>query len=96
MSADYALRGKIMVKQLKWAETDVQGENLFKMRVPWDAMALNTADTIHKRIFEMYCMWAGDVEITVQTNGNPFQQGFIICYFIPLSKQNENYQTALT
>lgn len=96
LDADYALRGKVLIKQFDWAETDVQGANLFKTRVPWDAMALNTASTIHKHIFEMYCMWTGDVEITIQTNGNPFQQGLLICYFVPLTKDHDNYQTGLT
>jgi len=72
------------VKNFVWDTTNSVGQILYSARVPWDLLA-----GVNITPFRAFMYFQGDVEITVQMQSQPFQQGKLICYFVPLAEGPE-------
>jgi len=72
---------------IEWKTTDPNTTNLKIYDLPRDMLALPTTatDNLQNMPFSRYMYWRGGVEIALQINGTPFQQGLVIAYFQPLS-----------
>jgi hypothetical protein len=72
------------VRNFVWDTSNSVGQILYSARVPWDLLA-----GVNITPFKAFMYFQGDVEITVQMQSQPFQQGKLICYFVPLAEPAE-------
>uniref|UniRef100_F1KPM8 Genome polyprotein n=1 Tax=Ascaris suum TaxID=6253 RepID=F1KPM8_ASCSU len=85
LSLEQCAGSSIQRKTIEWTTGDAPGTVLYKCSVPFGLLSQDTQDSIQNMPFERFVYWKGDVELTVQINGNPFQQGLLFVYFYPLN-----------
>nr|AWU65954.1 MAG: polyprotein [Husavirus sp.] len=75
-------------KQLTWSKSQTKGTVVASYEVPFDLLTSKDLDLQTTKMRSFQYMRA-DFEFRFQTNGNSFQQGMLIAYFLPLSKKTE-------
>ncbi|APQ44558.1 polyprotein, partial [Posavirus sp.] len=75
---------------VEWTTGQEAGSVIYKCTVPFGLFSQGTQDSIQNMPFERFTFWKGDVEVMVQINGNPFQQGLLYVYYYPLSPTGDH------
>lgn len=87
MDLNYGPDSAVLRDTLKWKNADVQNTILATYKVPTDLLALGGVDVarnLQNMPFDRFIFWEGDVEVLFQLVGQPFQQGMLIAYWMPL------------
>uniref|UniRef100_F1KPM4 Genome polyprotein n=1 Tax=Ascaris suum TaxID=6253 RepID=F1KPM4_ASCSU len=85
LSIEQCAGSTVQRKTFEWQNGDAPGTVLYSCSVPFGLLAQDTQESIQNMPFERFVYWKGDVELTLQINGNPFQQGLLYVYFYPLN-----------
>lgn len=75
----------ILRKEVEWKPSDLVGTTLFEAAVPFDLLELGNQNNLQNMAFQRMMYFSSDVELTFLINGNPFSQGGLISYFLPLT-----------
>nr|APG77920.1 hypothetical protein [Hubei picorna-like virus 12] len=75
---------------VEWTTGQEAGSVIYKCTVPFGLLSQGTQASIQNMPFERFTFWKGDVEVMVQINGNPFQQGLLYVYYYPLSPTGDH------
>lgn len=85
MNIKYGCESFVKRASYTWASTDAANASLANVAVPFGLLALGNVNNIQNMPFNNYIYFVTDVEIAIQINGTPTQQGAVICYFAPLT-----------
>jgi len=66
------------VGQVEWQASYVEGIVLFMLSAP-----LSFIGNVNLDAFQRFTYWSGDMEVRVELQSQPFQQGQLIMYFVP-------------
>ncbi|APG78467.1 hypothetical protein [Hubei picorna-like virus 12] len=89
MSLEECAASFIQRVSVEWTTGQEAGSIVYKCTVPFGLFSQGTQESVQNMPFERFTFWKGDVEIMVQINGNPFQQGLLYVYFYPLSTNGD-------
>jgi len=85
MDIHFGSESRVYRGQFDWVTSDVPGVPIFSTDLPFGVLALGDADNVQNMPFDRFVYWKGDIEISFQINGTPFQQGLLVAYFVPLA-----------
>ncbi|APG78468.1 hypothetical protein [Hubei picorna-like virus 11] len=85
LTMEEALESRIMRASFSWGTDHPAGHVLYNISIPQGILGQGSPDSIQNMPFKNYVYWRGRVEIALQINGNPFQQGLLCAFFYPLS-----------
>nr|ULF99744.1 MAG: putative polyprotein [Picornavirales sp.] len=91
MDVGFGVESNVFRQQVIWSSGSPAGGAIFTVDVPFGLLPLGNPDNVQNMPFDRFTYWTGDVELSFQINGTPFQQGILAAYFIPL----ETYTTQL-
>uniref|UniRef100_F1KPM0 Genome polyprotein n=1 Tax=Ascaris suum TaxID=6253 RepID=F1KPM0_ASCSU len=89
LSLEQCAASYIQKVSFEWKTGHASGDVIYTCSVPFGLLAQGTQDSVQNMPFERFTYWKGDVEIMIQINGNPFQQGLLYVYFYPLSHSGQ-------
>lgn len=69
----------------KWDPTSIVGQTVFTSQVPFGLLGLGSQNNVQNMLFDRYVFWNGDVKVHFQINGQPFAQGLLAIYYMPLA-----------
>nr|ANA09089.1 polyprotein [Posavirus strain 9676] len=90
LSLEQCASSYIQRASAEWTTGQAPGTVIYKCSVPFGLLAQGTQDSVQNMPFERFTYWKGEVEVMVQINGNPFQQGLLYVYFYPLSMAGDS------
>lgn len=85
MDINFGTESRVFRGQFLWSNSNVPGTPIFTVDVPFGLLSLGNADNVQNMGFDRFVFWEGDIEISFQINGTPFQQGLLVAYFVPLA-----------
>ncbi|UHK03043.1 MAG: RNA-dependent RNA polymerase [Guiyang picorna-like virus 2] len=92
MDLKFSTESNVWRDDFTWTASDPAGTAIYTIDVPFGLLSLGEASNIQNMPFDRYTYWTGDVEVSLQINGQPFQQGLLAMYFMPLA----SYQCELS
>uniref|UniRef100_F1KPN4 Genome polyprotein n=1 Tax=Ascaris suum TaxID=6253 RepID=F1KPN4_ASCSU len=87
LTMEEAAESRIMRASFTWATDQPMGHVLYSVGLPQGILGQGPIDSIQNMPFKNYAYWRGRVEVALQINGNPFQQGLLCAFFYPLSSR---------
>nr|ANA09091.1 polyprotein [Posavirus strain 9043] len=87
LTMEEALESRIMRTSFAWSTDQPVGHVLYSVTLPQGILGQGPSDSIQNMPFKNYMYWRGRVEVALQINGNPFQQGLLCAFFYPLSSR---------
>ncbi|APG77979.1 hypothetical protein [Hubei picorna-like virus 9] len=81
----FSTESNVWRSDFEWTMSDPAGTSIYSIDVPFGLLQLGESDNIQNMPFERYSYWNGDVRVSFQINGQPFQQGLLCIYFMPLA-----------
>lgn len=85
MDVNYGCESFVKRASYTWVSTDAANASVANVAVPFGLLALGNVNNIQNMPFNNYIYFITDVEIAIQINGTPTQQGALIAYFAPLT-----------
>jgi hypothetical protein len=85
MDLNFSTESNVWRSDFTWTNGDPAGTAIYTIDVPFGLLSLGQSDNIQNMPFDRYTYWTGDVEVSLQINGQPFQQGLLAMYFMPLA-----------
>lgn len=88
MDLRFGTDSAILRQSYTWTTEQEAGVELFVLDVPRDILALGgsaSQQNLQNMPFTRYIFWEGDVELLFQVAGQPFQQGMLLIYWMPLT-----------
>jgi hypothetical protein len=86
-SLDFSTDSSVFRYTYTWLTSHNKGAILGSFNVPHGLLEIGESRNLQNMPFERYIYWRGDVELTIQINGNPFQQGYLVLFWYPLSNE---------
>jgi hypothetical protein len=86
-SLDFSTDSSVYRTTFTWQTSHNKGAIIGTLTAPYGILNIGEKRNLQNMPFERYIYWRGDVELTVQINGNPFQQGYLVLYWYPLSNK---------
>jgi len=69
--------------QRNWTPSQSVGTQIWSASSPYELLETQTT-SLQNMPFDRFYLWKGSVEVTVQLNGQPFQAGYLVLYYIRL------------
>lgn len=93
MDLTYGLTTKVKRDQFDWSGDDHDEEEVIKeYDIPYGVLQLQSQTNIQNMPFKNFIYWTGTVCLTFQVNGQPFQQGLLCVYFMPLEVKDTSHE----
>jgi hypothetical protein len=93
MDLNFSTESNVWRSDFTWTNGDPAGTAIYTIDVPFGLLSLGQSDNIQNMPFDRYTYWTGDVEVSLQINGQPFQQGLLAMYSCRSHLTNANWRT---
>lgn len=80
----------VLRKELEWKASDANDTTIYSIDVPFGLIAEGNTNNIQNMSFQRMMYFSTDVDITFLINGNPFSQGALVAYWMPLCDSTTN------
>ncbi|DAZ87510.1 TPA_asm: polyprotein [Apostichopus japonicus associated picornavirus 5] len=93
MDITYGLTTKVKRDQFDWnGDTHDEEAVIKEYSIPYGVLQLQSQTNIQNMPFKNFIYWTGTVCLTFQVNGQPFQNGLLCVYFMPLEDVDTSHE----
>lgn len=81
---DYGANSQMLRDNITWLDTHARGQVIATYDIPFGILSLGDPNNLQNMPFQRFIYCTTDVDIQFQMNANPFVQGQLIAYFLPM------------